>query len=108
MCCTIDSRNLGSTSRGFCLSSASYIERDLAYCKSLISKVPLTWGAGFHYTQYAPIILSCVLFHLRAMDYEISRQRIHILNSVVFSSNALEKHHSAQFRMKEEEYLQLY
>jgi Glycosyl transferase family 2 len=94
---------------GFLFAQRSYVKFDLEYCKPLISKIPLKWGAGFHYAQYPPIYdFNMYLFHLRAMDYEISRQRSRTRNSVIFSNNALEKAHSAHFLMKEQEYLDLY
>ena len=79
------------------------------YCKTLVSKIPMRWSAGFHWSQSKPQYdINLFLFHLRAMDSGVSRERLKTLHTVQFSTNSLEKRHSIQFRMAEQEYLRTF
>jgi hypothetical protein len=95
---------------GFLFDQRSYLQFNLRYCKSLISRVPMAWRPGFHATdephQPPAFDQKLLLFHLRAMDYETSRNRIHTLNQVVRSDNAKKRGHSVHFGFTEAAYLQ--
>jgi Glycosyl transferase family 2/SEC-C motif len=84
-----------------------YAEFDLKYCKPLIAKVPMEWGPGFHWLEQLPprYDTNLLLFHLRAMDLDIAMARLKSLQQVAWSSNALAKRHSVQFRLSEVDYV---
>lgn len=85
-----------------------FVQFAVGHCKPLISKIPIRWGAGFHWSQFEPQYdLNLFLFHLRAMDLGVSKEKIKTLNALQFSTNALAKRHSFHFRMTEQEYLKL-
>jgi hypothetical protein len=85
----------------------SYAQFDWVYCKPLVSKIPLDWLPGFHDTRQHPRkqVSDLFLFHLRAMDFDIAKTRIHNLNLVKLSKASLENKHSLHFRWTEKEYL---
>jgi hypothetical protein len=84
-----------------------YAEFDLGYCKPLIAKVPMEWAPGFHWSGQLPPLYdtNLLLFHLRAMDLDIAKARLKSLQQVTWSSNALTKRHSVQFRFSEADYV---
>lgn len=85
-----------------------FVQFNLMYSKPLISKIPINWVAGFHSSQYKPRYdTKLLLFHLRAMDIDISRLKIRTLNSVSFSENSLRKDHAFHFRLMERDYLKM-
>lgn len=84
----------------------SYAKFELGYCKPLISKIPMRWKAGFHTSQHpTSLAVDLFMFHLRAMDFDVARERIRNLNSVMLSKHSLQKQQSLHFRMGEQEYL---
>ena len=90
-------------------SQRSYVQFDQAYCKPVIARVPMRWPPGFHGSMRpACYAADLFLFHLRAMDYDISKARSRNLNSVSFAEDSLRRNESPQFRMREQEYLNLY
>jgi hypothetical protein len=84
-----------------------YAEFDLDYCKPLIARVPMKWAPGFHWSGGRPPLYdtNLLLFHLRAMDLDIAKARLKSLQQVAWSSNALAKRHSVQFRFSEADYV---
>jgi hypothetical protein len=85
-----------------------FIRFNLGYCKPLISKIPINWAAGFHWSQHKPQYdINLFLFHLRAMDHTVAKERLKTLNTVQFSANSLAKQHAFQFRLVEQDYLRL-
>jgi SEC-C motif/Glycosyl transferase family 2 len=87
-----------------------YVQFSVAYCKPLISKVPMNWGAGFHFTRGSPSKYddSLFLFHLRAMDWEVARSRFRTLSGLAWSKNSVSKSHGKHFRLGEQEYMRLF
>jgi hypothetical protein len=86
----------------------SYARFDVPYCKPLISKVPIQWGPGFHFSnlprKQAPDLF---LFHLRAMDIDVAKERLRNYATIKFSKNAIEKRHSVHFLFPEEHYIDM-
>jgi glycosyltransferase involved in cell wall biosynthesis len=86
----------------------SYAQFDIAYCKPMIAKVPIEWGPGFHFSSLPRKQASDLfMFHLRAMDIDIAKERLRNYARIKFSRNALEKRHSAHFLLPEEHYIEL-
>jgi hypothetical protein len=84
----------------------AYVKFDHAYCKQLISKVPIRWNAGFHNSNRKPQYdTNLLLFHLRGIDLEYSRSRIKILNKIDYSYSSLKHNHAWQWRASEDDYL---
>jgi hypothetical protein len=85
-----------------------YAQFSIGYCKPAVSKVPMNWGAGFHFNRGRPhkFDVNLFLFHLRAMDLETARTRFRKLRGLVWSNNSLSKQHGDHFRLHEPEYLQ--
>jgi hypothetical protein len=86
-----------------------YLKFSRAYCKQLIHREPVLWMPGFHYTNMprSPGV-GLYLFHLRAVDYELSRRRINNRNKLEWSERSLRKGQGAQNRLDEAEYLRLH
>lgn len=84
-----------------------YAQFSIGYCKPLVSKVPMSWGAGFHFVRGsgARYDVNLLLFHLRAMDWEIARTRFRKLNGLAWSNNSLSKRHGDHFRLDESAYM---
>lgn len=84
-----------------------FVEFSRGYCKQLIHKEPVTWYPGFHNTdQNTYLGVGLYLFHLRALDFELSRRRINDRNKLVWSERSLRKGQGVQTRLSEVEYLQ--
>jgi hypothetical protein len=84
----------------------SYIKPTPWYCKPLISKVPMRWSAGFHFSnEPRRQALDLFLFHLRAMDFDIAKDRIRTLSSVKRSKRSIENNQGDHFGWSEEKYL---
>lgn len=85
----------------------NYLRFRKDYCKTLISRTPLKWVAGFHASDLKPVYdKNLFLFHLRAVDQEYSRQRIRTLNQIRFSENSRRKAHGTHFQWSEDAYLE--
>jgi hypothetical protein len=83
-----------------------YAQFNPFYCKPLIARIPMEWSPGFHASQYGPHYdANLLLFHLRAMDFALARERIKTLNTVVFSENAIRQRHGSHFRLQQDDYL---
>jgi len=90
-------------------SQRSYVQFTEWYCKPVISRVPMRWKPGFHFADRPPCcVTDLFLFHLRAMDYDIARERIKKFESVSFSEESLRQGFGLHFRMEEQSYLDLY
>jgi Glycosyl transferase family 2/SEC-C motif len=90
-------------------SQRAYVQFDELYCKPVIARVPMRWTPGFHFCARSPCYATDLyLFHLRAMDYDISRAKIKNLNAVSFSEDSLRHGYGFYFRMPEQEYLDLF
>ena len=68
-------------------------------CKPLMIKRPISWGGGFHASQYKPQFDDLYLFHLRYVDLQQSLSRLSVTREVKFSREGGGKHH----RRKDEE-----
>lgn len=86
-----------------------YLKFTRSYCKQLIHRQPVTWGPGFHMTNHEPEVgVGLYLFHLRALDYELSRNRINNRNKLAWSERSLQKGQSVQIRMSDVDYLKTF
>lgn len=86
-----------------------YLEFSRGYCKQLIHKAPVTWQPGFHFSDHPMNLgVGLYLFHLRAVDYELSRKRINNRNKLAWSERSLSKRQGEQNRLAADEYLQTY
>lgn len=83
-----------------------YAQFDWGYCKTLISRVPVQWRAGFH-TSSAPVDIRehLLLFHLRSVDPGISLDRLQSFRKIQRSESAVISNHSEQFSIADQEYL---
>jgi SEC-C motif/Glycosyl transferase family 2 len=87
----------------------AYVQFDHLYCKPTISRVPMRWTVGLHFSARAPCYATDLyLFHLRAMDYDISKARIRNFNSVPLSEDSVRNNYGFYWRMPEQEYLNLF
>lgn len=83
-----------------------YVQYDWAYCKTLVTRVPLRWKAGFHQASVsAAPRRDLLLFHLRAVDPDIALGRLRNLNRVAISADTARLGQAAQFAMDEAGYL---
>ena len=88
------------------LRQRQYLQADYAYCKPLVSRVPLKWRPGFHTCEfYVGLNRDLFLFHLRSVDADIALSRISALNRVQRSTNSIVKGQSAHFGWDRETYL---
>lgn len=89
------------------LRQRSWVQFDAAYCKPLVSRVPLNWSPGFHACDH-PRRQSddLYLFHLRAADESVARARIARLNALRMSQADLKAGHSRQFGFNADQYLE--
>ena len=83
-----------------------YVRFSRFYCKQLIHRQPVTWVPGFHSTNHEPVVgVGLYLFHLRSLDYELSRKRVSNWNNLAWSERSLRKGQGAQIRMSDVDYL---
>jgi hypothetical protein len=83
-----------------------FLEFSRPYCKQLIHKAPVLWQPGFHFTNFPRNVgVGLYLFHLRALDYELSRKRINNRNKLAWSERSLRKNQGTQNRLAEADYL---
>jgi hypothetical protein len=92
------------------LEQRKFAQFHLIYCKPAISKVPMSWGPGFHYARgkrhvYDPNLF---LFHLRAIDVDLAKERHRAHSSLIYSKNAFFQKHSLQFGWSEEKYFEAF
>ncbi len=82
------------------LAQRSYARFSSAYCKPLISRIPLLWDPGFHACNYpAAIDGDLLLFHLKRMDKGLAVSRLQTTRALAWSKNALAKGHSQDHRL---------
>ncbi len=87
----------------------SYLQFERGYCKQLIHKSPVRWHQGFHgSTKPFALAVGLYLFHLRAVDYDISASRITNRNQLPWAEVSLKRGHGIQNRLPQEEYLEMY
>lgn len=88
------------------LRQRSWVQFDAAYCKPLVSRVPLNWRPGFHVCDH-PRRQSddLYLFHLRAADETVARARIARLNALRMSQADLKAGRSRHFGFDADRYL---
>lgn len=80
-----------------------------AYCKQLIHREPVLWQPGFHHTGVPRTLgVGLYLFHLRSLDYELSRKRINNRNKLAWSERSLRKGQGLQNRLSEADYLEVH
>jgi hypothetical protein len=88
------------------LQQRAHVQFAAEYCKTLVARVPLTWGAGCHSTQRsAQIDRDLYLFHLKRMDHDLAVQNHRKARALRWSQSAVRKHHGIQTRISEEEFI---
>jgi len=81
------------------LAQRRYARFNSATCKTLLSRVPITWMPGFHCLNLQPKIdPDLFLFHTKTMDYSIASQRQKINNETAWSSESLAANFGAHHR----------
>lgn len=86
-----------------------FVQFDWGYCKTLLSRVPIEWGPGFHvHNQQSDWRSDLYLFHLRAVDYTLSLERLQNFAKIHRSVNAISKRHSEQFDIPHDVYLRTF
>ena len=89
------------------LAQRSFVRFNTLYCKPLITRVPLIWGAGFHSCDLPSTIdPDLFLFHLKRMDRDIALARLAQTRSISWSKNARKRKHSYQNRFSDDVMLQ--
>jgi hypothetical protein len=88
------------------LSQRRFATFTAAACKPLITRVPLTWGTGFHACD-RPVRLDPNLFlvHLKSMDYEIGRRRQKLTREMAWAASSMRAGHGAHARYDDERYI---
>jgi hypothetical protein len=82
------------------------VQFDRAYCKPLVSRVPIRWKPGFHRSNVPPKHQrELYLIHLRAADRAIASERIRNFHQVPHSENSRRKGLSRHLLESEEVYL---
>jgi hypothetical protein len=88
------------------LSQRRYARFGADYCKTLISRVPLVWRAGFHSCNYEPLIdRDLFLFHLKTIDRNLSLELLKRTRSYPWSERALKAGQAFQARMADDEFI---
>lgn len=78
------------------------------YCKTLVGRVPVRWGPGFHACSiYAEPRPDLFLFHLKYADRDIFARSLAARRSVKRSALDIEKGFGYQWRMDQAAYLDL-
>jgi hypothetical protein len=81
------------------LAQRRYARFNSATCKTLVSRVPITWTPGFHGLNRRPQFdRDLFIFHIKTMDYSIASQRQAINNETPWSDGALAANHGAHHR----------
>jgi hypothetical protein len=81
------------------LAQRHYARFVSATCKTLVSRVPLTWMPGFHGLNRRPNVDSNLfMFHTKTMDYTIASRRQTINNETPWSDESLAANHGAHHR----------
>lgn len=83
-----------------------FVQFDGAYCKTLVSRIPLRWTPGFHQSSAAPDLRSDLfLFHLRSVDPEITLDKLRSFKNITRSQRTVDLGQSAHFSYSDESYL---
>lgn len=91
------------------MAQRRFVEFSRSYCKQLIHKEDVFWLPGFHNTnQRMNLGVGLYLFHLRALDYELSRKRINNRNRLAWSERSLTLGQGEQNRLDDSGYLKLF
>ena len=86
-----------------------FVQFDGGYCKTPLSRVPIKWGPGFHFSDRKPDYRNDLfLFHLRSVDVTISLERLHSFQRIERSDDAVALGHGLQFGLPAERYLAAY
>jgi hypothetical protein len=87
----------------------AYVQFDQLYCKPTIARVPMRWKPGLHFSTRPPCYATDLfLFHLRAMDYDVSRARIRAFNTVPMAEDSVRNSFGFYWSVPEQEYLDLF
>jgi hypothetical protein len=90
-------------------SQRAYVQFDQLYCKPTIARVPMRWNPGLHSSARPPCYATDLfLFHLRAMDYDLSRARIRAFNTVPLAEDSVRNGFGFYWSVPEQEYLDLF
>lgn len=72
-------------------------------CKTLLSSVPLTWGAGFHdCKEHKTLDTALWMFHLKYADQRFVLQRLAFTRELPWSAWAYALHHGDSHRMDDQ------
>jgi hypothetical protein len=81
------------------LQQRSYARFFSSTCKTVISRVPITWMAGIHSCDKPPKFdPELFLFHNKTMDYSLALRRHCELREIEWSFNCVEQHLGDHFR----------
>ena len=81
------------------LAQRKYASFASSECKTLLSRVALTWAPGLHSTSLPPKIdLDLFVFHLKLMDYNMAMIRQKINQDTAWSDKSLQNHHGVHHR----------
>ncbi len=70
-----------------------------SYCKTLISRMPITWGPGFHGCNFVQNVdMGLYLFHLKYMDLSYFRNTHKSRNAIQLSAGAIKQSHNHHWR----------
>ncbi len=83
-----------------------FVQFDDAYCKTLVSRIPLRWTPGFHNCSAAPDLRSDLfLFHLRSVDPGITLDKLRSFKKITRSQRTVDLGQSAHFSYSDESYI---
>jgi hypothetical protein len=90
------------------LGQRRYVRFAAGACKPLISRIPLTWGPGFHWCDRIKDCRADLFqFHLRRMDVTLSMERLRLTRGMAWSERGLlnfgpRQRQSDEMRIREE------
>lgn len=87
----------------------SFCQFQSVMSKPLIRKEATTWCTGFHFTSDQPAYVDdAYLFHLKAMDMDVSLQRQQLTRTMPWAQSNLVQHLSRHQRRSDEEHVERY
>ena len=88
------------------LPQRRYGQFQSSLCKPLVTRVAVTWEAGFHSCNRPPNIdKNLYLFHIKQIDKDEALRRHHIVQRLPWSGAAIEASHGAHHRYNDERFL---
>lgn len=88
------------------LSQRHYGRFQSVGCKTLVSRVPIRWEPGLHFSNKRPRFdCGLINFHLKWMDYQSAVRRQAINQATAWSENSLAANHGAHHRYNLEKFV---